>query len=42
MVNAASKRVELLIVSGHDIYLNLKKVITEVEKPTPLSDKEPT
>jgi hypothetical protein len=44
MANAALlvKRVEPLLVSGHDSYLDLKKVITDVEKPTPLPDREPT
>jgi hypothetical protein len=42
IANAALKRVKPLIVSGHDSYLVLKKVITDVEKPTPLPDREPT
>jgi hypothetical protein len=42
MANAALKRVKPPIVSGHDSYLDLKKIITDVEKPTPLPDREPT
>ena len=42
MANTAVKRVKPLVVSGHDNYLDLKKVITNVEKPTPLPDREPT
>jgi hypothetical protein len=42
MADAALKNVKPLLVSDHDSYLDLKKVITDVEKPTPLPDREPT